>query len=140
MGELYFKHLVKERGYSDEFFIDSFGTSDEEEGNSIYPPALKELERHGITGSHRAKKLTNRDVEGFDYILVADTQNLARVHNISCGKAAGKAYRMCDFTDKPRDVADPWYTRSFEIAYRDIVDGCDAFLRYLEENGRLIRR
>lgn len=133
MAELYFKHIVKERGRSDEFFIDSFGTSDEEEGNNIYLPALRELERHGITGSHRAKKLTERDVERLDYILVADTQNLARVHNISCGKAVGKAYRICDFTDKPRDVVDPWYTRNFERAYDDIADGCVCFFKYLEK-------
>ncbi|MCD7806979.1 MAG: low molecular weight phosphotyrosine protein phosphatase [Lachnospiraceae bacterium] len=39
------------------------------------------------------------------------------------------------YTSKVPDVADPWYTGDFETAYRDIVDGCEGFLRYLEEKG-----
>ena len=31
-----------------------------------------------------------------------------------------------------RNIADPWYTGDFETTYRDIVEGCEAFLRYLE--------
>lgn len=35
---------------------------------------------------------------------------------------------MLDFTDKPTDIADPWYTGDFETTYRDISLGCTAFL------------
>lgn len=132
MAELYFKRLIEKRGCADKFVVDSFGTSDEEEGNGIYPPAARELNRHGITGTHVAKKITPRDIAALDYILVADGKNLARLFNIS-SSADGKAYRLCDFTINPRDVIDPWYSRNFEQAYIDIADGCDGFLKYLED-------
>ena len=41
-------------------------------------------------------------------------------------------YKLCDFTKNPRDVADPGYTRDFETAYNDILDGCNSFLQYLK--------
>ena len=33
--------------------------------------------------------------------------------------------------------ADPWYTGKFGRTYEDIVRGCEGFLKYLEENGKL---
>ena len=33
-----------------------------------------------------------------------------------------------DYTDHPCDVADPWYSERFDVAYRDIFDGCTALL------------
>ena len=44
-----------------------------------------------------------------------------------------KIYRLLDFSDNPRDIADPWYTGNFEITYNDIVEGCRGFLKYLEK-------
>lgn len=137
MAELYFKKLTAERGYSDEFYIDSFGTCDGERGNPVYPPAKAELSRRGVSGSHIAKPLTASDAESADYILVSDGGNIARVLSITGGRFKDKIHRICDFTYDPRDVADPWYTRDFSKAFDDIKDGCDAFLDKLERDGEL---
>ena len=45
-----------------------------------------------------------------------------------------KIYRLLDFSDTPRDIADPWYTGNFEITFNDIVEGCNGFLKYLKDN------
>ncbi|MDE5729101.1 MAG: low molecular weight phosphotyrosine protein phosphatase, partial [Clostridia bacterium] len=58
MAELIFKNMVKERGLEGSFLISSFGTSDCEEGNRIYPPAKRMLESRGILGDHVAKQLS----------------------------------------------------------------------------------
>lgn len=137
MAELYFKKLVEERGYADRFFIDSFGTSDEECGNPVYAPARAELLRHGVSGSHFAKLLTLSDACSADYILVSDSGNVSRVLSITGGKLKDRIHRICDFTKVPRDVADPWYTRDFSKAFDDIKDGCDAFLDKLVRSGVL---
>ena len=50
MAELIFKKMTAERGLALSFDITSRGTSDEEEGNGIYPPAKKMLREHGIEG------------------------------------------------------------------------------------------
>ena len=129
MAELVFKDMVKRQGLKLE--IDSCGTSDEEEGNGIYPPAKAELNRHGIFGEHTARQITKSDVVNADYILGMDGSNMRVLHRLAGEKYADKLSRLCDFTDNPRDVADPWYTRNFKKAYEDIVDGCSAFLNYL---------
>ena len=131
MAELIFKNLVEERGLSLSFRISSFATSDCEVGNPIYPPAKKTLEAHGIAGEHKAKQLTLRDVKNNDFVLVMDGENLVDVLRLAGGEYGEKIFRLCSFTDNPRDVADPWYTRNFERAFADIEDGCKGFLEYL---------
>ncbi len=131
MAELIFKDMVEREGLSSRFNITSYGTSDWEEGNPIYPPAAKTLAEHGIHGTHIARQLSLRDVINNDYILVMDSQNLMDVLRLTGGKFGQKIFKLCSFTSNPRDIADPWYTRDFEGAYWDIVDGCRSFLNYL---------
>ncbi len=131
MAELIFKNMVEERGLNLSFRITSFGTSDEEEGNPIYPPAKRTLIMHGIPGNHVAKQITLRDVKNNDYLLVMDSSNLVNLLRMTCGEYGGKIYKLCSFTPNPRDVADPWYTRDFEKAFADIEEGCKCFLEYL---------
>ena len=38
---------------------------------------------------------------------------------------------MLDWTERPGDVADPWYTGNFDATYRDVLDGCTAMLEQL---------
>lgn len=33
--------------------------------------------------------------------------------------------------------ADPWYSNRFDDTYRDVVEGCEGFLKYLEEQGQI---
>lgn len=131
MAELIFKDMVEKRGLSRSFHISSCATSYEEVGNPIYPPAARELARHGIYGTHRARRMTKSDASENDYILVMDASNLANVLRLTEGEHREKIFKLCSFTDSPRDVADPWYTRDFEKAFDDISDGCNAFLEYL---------
>ena len=131
MAELIFKKMVEERGLSLSFNVSSFGTSDEETGNPVYPPAKKTLEAHGIKEGHTARQLTLRDVINADYVLVMDSMNLMDVLRLTGGKFGEKIFKLCSFTANPRDIADPWYTRDFERAYSDIRDGCEGFLGYL---------
>lgn len=53
MAEFIFKDMVKKQGLAREFMIASSATSTEEiwngTGNPVYPPAKRELERHGLS-------------------------------------------------------------------------------------------
>lgn len=131
MAELIFKNLIKERELDLSFRVTSFGTSDCEEGNSIYPPAKRMLIKHGIPGSHIAKQISLKDVKNNDYILVMDSSNLLDLLRLTGGEYGTKIFKLCSFTSNPRDVADPWYTRDFDTAFADIEDGCKCFLEYL---------
>lgn len=132
MAELIFKDMVNGEGLASFFVIDSSGTSDYEIGNPIYPPAQKILAEHGIHGEHTARQLTLKDIKNNDYVLVMDSENLVDVLRLTGGRYGDKIFKLCSFTDNPRDIADPWYTHDFRQAYKDIKDGCKAFFAYLK--------
>lgn len=125
MGECILKDMVKARGIADEFVIDSCATSTEEIGNPIYPPARRELERHGVTlYPHFAVQLKKSDYDRYDLFLCMDGMNVRNTLRIFGGDPQNKVRRLL----KDRDVSDPWYTDRFDVAYADIVEGCEALL------------
>jgi len=46
-----------------------------------------------------------------------------------------KMHRLLDYTDRPGDVADPWYTGDFEATWRDVSEGCKCLLAEIEKSG-----
>lgn len=129
MAEFIFKALLEERGIAEGFYVASSATSDEEiyrgVGNPIYPPARRELAAHGIfPPDKRAVRLSADDLERYDMFVVMDGRNLTGARSILGDDS--KIYKLMDFTTRGGDVADPWYTDRFDIAYHDIYDGCVA--------------
>ena len=137
MGRMILSELVRREGLGEYFKIDSCATSSEEICNPIYPPAKRTLERHNIPVlPHRARRITRRDGEEFDYLIYMERYHESAVKRAIGAENAAKAFRLLDFTDSPRDIDDPWYTGEFEKAYAEIEEGCLAFLRYLQANRR----
>lgn len=138
MAEFIFRDMVAKRGLSDQFSIASAATSREEIGNPVYPPAKRKLREHGIDpAGKRARQMTRQDYEEYDYLLAAEQYNIRNMERIIGHDTAGKVYRLLDFSDRPRDIDDPWYTGNFDIAWKDIVEGCEAFLAYLKKEGKI---
>ena len=134
MGEFLMKERVSKEGVSEQFKIASAGTSAEEAGNPVYPPARAELAKHGIScAGKRARKLSAKDYSENDYILAMESRNVAAILRIFGGDPERKVFRLLDFSGNPRDIADPWYSGNFELTYSDIEEGIDAFLNYLKE-------
>ena len=100
------------------------------QGNPVYPPAREKLAEHGLScKGKRAQLLKESDYDEFDYIIGMDDLNLRWMKRI-LGRE-DKISLLMDYTDRPRNVADPWYTRNFDVTYDDIVEGCEGFLSYL---------
>ena len=136
MAEMILKHLVRERGLTG-FTIASAATSTEEIGNPVYPPARAELARHGVAVEHRgAVRLEARDYEQWDLFIGMDNANIRNMRRILGGDPQGKIRRLMDYTDRPGEVADPWYSDRFDLAYRDIEEGCRGLLDAVMNNGR----
>ena len=132
MAEFIMKELVKEKGLSEEFHVESAATSCEEIGNPVYPPAKKVLEKRGIDCSKkRSRQVTSADGERFDYIICMDERNLRDIKYILRPDDMKKVYRLLDFTENPHDVADPWYTGDFSATECDVFNGCKGFLKNL---------
>lgn len=119
MGEYVLKDMVQKAGLTDWFEIDSAAVSREEIGNSVYPPARRELAKHGIAcAGHAARQVTMQDYHHFDRIYYMDRSN-ARWLSRMLPKDPEKIRPLLD-----HDVADPWYTGDFEETWKDIVEGC----------------
>ena len=129
MAEFIMKDLVTKAGLSEQFEISSAATSTEEIGNPVYPPARRKLTEHGIDCSgKRARQLTNADYNRYDLLIGMDQANLRNMHRI-CGSDYGeKMHLLMEYTNRPGDVADPWYTRNFDATWRDVEDGCQGLL------------
>lgn len=132
-AEFIMKKLVEEKGLSSQFEIRSSATSTEEIwngiGNPVYPPMKRELERHGIYCSgKRAVQLKKEDYSNYDYFIGMDSANIRNMHRILSGDPEGKISKLLDFTNRGGDVADPWYSERFDVAYKDIFEGCTALL------------
>jgi len=74
----------------------------------------------------------------FSYALIGmDEANLHNMQLLFGGDPEGKLSLLLDHTPESdtkhhgRDVADPWYTRKFNIAWDDINTGCTALFEKL---------
>ena len=132
------KKLVAEAGLQDEFVIASSATSTEEIwngiGNPVYPPAREELAKHGIDcKGKRAVQLTKADYDKYDYMLGMDHWNLKNMLRILKSDPEDKVKLLLDYSDDPRDIADPWYTGDFDATFDDVISGCRGLLEYIKE-------
>ena len=125
MGEFILKDMVDRRGMAHRFQIASAAVSLEELGNPVYPPARRELQKHGIRcDGHAAHQITRSELQEYDRIYYMDRSNaryLARLlpETFKCYPLLG------------RDVADPWYTGDFKQTWEDITEGCERILEEL---------
>ena len=135
MAEYVMKYLIIQEGLSDEFYIDSAATSREEIGNGVHRGTRDKLKEVGIPcGNHRARQMTIRDYEEFDYIIGMDTWNIRNIMHIIGTDAKRKVSRLLDYTDRGgMDIADPWYTGNFDKTYEDVLEGCSGLLKFLRE-------
>jgi len=136
MAEFIFKTMLCEQGVSEQFEISSSATSNEEivngVGNPVYPPAKAELEKHGIScGGKHAVQLRAADYDKYDLFVGMDSMNIRDMTAILGGDPDGKIRKLMDYTAQGGDVADPWFSRRFDIAYRDIYNGCKGLLEEL---------
>ena len=136
MAEFIFKDMVEKQGIADNFVVASSATSTEEIwngiGNPVYPPAKAELAKRGLScQDKRAVQLKKSDYNKYDYFIGMDSANIRNMIRIFGGDTDHKISKLMDYTDRGGDVADPWYSRRFDVAYRDIYDGCAGLLKRL---------
>ncbi len=132
MAEFVMKELVAKAGLSAQFEIASAATSTEEIGNAVYPPARRKLAEHGISCEGKtARQVTRRDYEHFDLLIVMDHNNLRNLRRMMGEDTENKIHLLMAYTERPGEVADPWYTGDFEETWQDVLEGCRGLLQQL---------
>ena len=136
MAEFVFRKMAADAGLSDRFVVASAATTDEEiwngYGNPVYPPVEQLLKTHGMDPEGKRATLLRPDDYGrYDYFIGMDEENLQDMKRIFGGDPQGKCSLLMDYTQKPRPVADPWYTRDFQKTWNDVDEGCRGLLAFL---------
>ena len=136
MAEFVLKDMAKRAGVADQMVIASSATSTEEiyggVGNPMYPPARAELSARGIAYTPRqAVQLRFSDYEKYDVFAVMDEANYRNARRMLGGDPEGKVRKLMSYAGRSGDVADPWYSRRFDVAYDDIYEGCVGLMRAL---------
>ena len=125
MAEFVMKDLVAKAGVADRFQIASAAVSREEIGNPVYPPARRELAKHGIgCEGHAAHQITQKEYDNYDYIYYMDSSNARWLNRML--QETSKCYPLLS-----HDVTDPWYTGDFGETWDDILEGCTRILEEL---------
>lgn len=125
MAQYVLQDMVVKAGTAADFKISSVAVSREELGNPVYPPARRELNRHGIAcDGHRARQITQQDCDDYDYIYYMDSSNARYLHRMFPKETKFRPFLS-------RDVADPWFTGDFTQTWLDITEGCEAILKEL---------
>ena len=138
MAEFVFRDMVQKQGLSDQIQVASAALQPDAIGCPPHRGTQQKLARAGISTEGKLAVLARRqDYDRYDYLIGMDAENWADMHRLFGSDPAGKLHLLLDFTDHPRDVADPWYTHDFDATWRDVNEGCEALLTHLVTRGAL---
>ena len=132
-AEFVMKHLVKQAGLEDQFNIASAATHTDELGEPVYPPSRKKMAENGIDCSGKyARLMRPDDYEKYDLLIGMDDENSRFMKRMYNPDNENKLKNLMDYAGKiGASVADPWYTRDFELTWQDINAGCRGLLENL---------
>ena len=134
MAEFMMKKLVKEKGQEKDFYIASSATSTEELGNPVHRGTRAVLDKHGISYAGKySVRLRADDYNKYDYFIGMDENNRATMKRMLGGDPDGKVSLLLDYTESPRDVADPWWTGDFRATELDVINGTNALYEFLSK-------
>ena len=127
MAEFVLKDLAEKAGKS--LYAESAGTCDIEVGRPVYPPAREVLESNGLCCEGKvARQITPEDYDRFDLLIAMDEKNVADMKALWGGDPEGKIHLLMEYAHVPGNVADPFFTRNFQITWDDIQTGCRGLL------------
>lgn len=133
MAEFVLKDMARRRGVADKLCIASAATSTEEIGNDIHYGTKSKLRQEGVPFEKRAaRQITASDYAEYDFLIGMDRYNIHNMNKIFGSDADGKIRRLLEFAGRGGDIADPWYTGDFDETYKDVTEGCEGFLEFLE--------
>ena len=136
-----FRQLVKEAGLADAIEVDSAGTGDYHIGEKPDPRACWAASRRGYDlSSLRARQVTAKDFQDFDYVLAMDEQNLRALQRIAAPDGAHKLKMLTDFCSSGEcGIPDPYIggPEGFDRVLDIVEEGAQGLLRHIRsEIGR----
>ncbi|WP_129044878.1 low molecular weight protein-tyrosine-phosphatase [Companilactobacillus metriopterae] len=123
MAEMIMKEMVANRGLEDSFDISSRATSTYEIGNPPHEGAIAELKRQSISIiSHKAKQITEQDIDSADLVIGMDYQNIEDLKEISSAGNIDKIKLAYNMIGEDKIIEDPWYDHKFDRTYNQLSE------------------
>ncbi len=121
------KELLKTQGREEEYEVTSAGTWTVED-HPPAPLAVEVMAERGVDiSSHRSHRLTQKDLEDADLVVVM-TQGHKEVLTLEFPKERGKIYLLSELAGENYDIEDPYRTESLEL-YQQCADQIEGLLR-----------
>lgn len=137
-----FQHIVKRKGLSLYFEIDSAGTGAYHVGEPANSNSRRIAGQNGVTLSSRARQFVYPDFQYYDLIVAMDSDNLHDLQSLDRkNQFHDKLYLLRSFDPVPEDkeVPDPYYggiygfERVFDIAMRSSEEFLTNIIPYIKK-------
>jgi protein-tyrosine phosphatase len=143
IGEATFNEIARKKGVSETLWADSAGVMGWHVGKKADQRTIKNAAKHHIEITHLGRKLSAKDLDDFDHIVVMDEQNFEDVHKFyyeikKTPPSAEKLFLIRDFDPTVRgvhDVKDPYYEGEevFEEVFQTLWRSNEALIEHLIE-------
>ncbi len=138
-AEAVFKYLVDEKGESNNYFIDSAGTSAYHVGDRADARMRSHAKKRGIELTSISRQYILEDFDHFDYIIAMDQENMYALKNLARDKSdLDKLHFMTDFSKKYNynHIPDPYYggDQGFELVLDLLEDSGEGFYQYINKD------
>ena len=136
-AEAIFKNIISLNRCSSDWYVDSAATANYQIGSLPNKKSLKLLRRDGLDSQHRARQLTARDYNDYEYILCMDKWNMSDLKRWAPRDGYRAQIRLLgSFCESgPEIISDPYGgdDEEFEQSYNQCQRGCAGFFRYMNE-------
>ncbi len=149
VAEGVFRALVAEAGLSEQVTCDSAGTASFHLGQLPDRRTRQNALEHGLTLTHRARRMTGDDLAQFDYFVAMDEANLEAIEKLNYRStglhSTDTIFLLREFdpvvSDEP-NVPDPYYEGPdvFEEVYQITLRCCRQLLTYLMQQHLMSER
>lgn len=137
MAEAVFRDLITRENLTDKIEVDSAGTSNWHVGKPPHEGTKKLLEEKNISyEGMKARQVTQKDWDDFDYIIAMDEQNIKDLGEIVPEtKDSVVVAKLMDYVDQPEEinVPDPYFTGDFNYTYKLVSEGAKNLLAHIRE-------
>ncbi|XP_029707583.2 low molecular weight phosphotyrosine protein phosphatase 1 [Aedes albopictus] len=137
IAEAVFLKTIADAGVADQWEVDSAAIGGWHVGNQPDHRALATMKKHDLPYDNRARQITKKDFDHYDYIFGMDQENMSDLKSRAPKGSKAKHLLLGDYdTDAPgKIIRDPYYdqgSEGFEQCYVQCVRCCKGFLDKVE--------
>ena len=134
-AEAIFINLLEKKGLTDDFIVDSAGTGGWHIGKRADSRMRNAAERRNINILSRARQITGKDFDAFNYILAMDNSNFRNIQdlkNTTSSTDFSSIKKIQDFRSvfNEQEVPDPYFggDEGFDYVLDILEDSVNGFL------------